>query len=288
MSEQETATQTANAEEITESATVEETEQQEESTETPEETADEGSQPTTEHKVDVKELIAERKKKQVARQEAAYWKGKADATSLQTPKVSEEPQRQLQSSHGAPAEPASDNFDSWDDYEKAHARYLVDLAKHEIRQEQHQYVVQQQRATQQSRAQEERANFETRIEKAAESNPTILSIMEDETLPLHTSALPLVYDSEVAPELLLALNKDRKEATRIFHLFNSNPILAARELGKLEAKLMSAPKPVPPKRVSQAPSPISTVKGSGSGLVDEANLPIDQWIARRNKAEFGK
>lgn len=287
MSEQENVTQTANAEETTESAPVEETDAQEETPETPEETAQEGSQPTKENKVDVKELIAERKKKQEARQEAAYLKGQLDA--LKQSQVKPEPVAQQPTfSAGAPVEPVSDSFDTWEAFEKSHARWVIDVAKFEMRQEQIAEQRNQRLTVQQKEQQKLRDTFESKMEKAAETDPSILTLLEDDTLPVHKSALDIIYESDVPAELLKALNKDRKEATRIFHLFNSNPIMAAREMGKLESRLQNAPKAEPPKRVSAAPEPIKPIKGSGSGLVDDANLPIDQWIARRNKSEFGR
>ena len=284
MESTETATQTAIAEKVTtESAPVEEVEAQGETAEAPKETAEQGSQPTKENKVDVKELIAERKKKQEAKQEAAYWKGRAESV-LQP--VKPEAVQQPVSTQGAPVEPVSDNYDTWDGYEKAHARWVIDVAKHEMRQEQIAEQVNQRLTVQQKEQQKLRDTFESRIEKAAEIDSSILSLIEDDTLPVHKSALDIIYESDIPAELLQALNKDRKEATRIFHLFNTNPVMAAREFGKLEAKLQLAPKPIPPKKVSAAPDPIPTVKGTSSGIVDDLNLPVDQWIARRNKAEF--
>jgi hypothetical protein len=172
--------------------------------------------------------------------------------------------------------PNSDDFELWSDFEKAKDRYIVALTKEEIRRENERRIVvqEQQKVTQ---------TFRQRIDKAAEEDPTILDIVQDKTLPLHKAALPLVYESEVAPQLLQYLNKNREEAKKIHILFDTNPVLAAREITKIEAKIASAPKPEAPKKVSLAPEPIKTVAGNNGGsTVDEDKLPMDEWVKRRN------
>lgn len=283
MSDQEIATPTADAV-TTDSAPVNEAHVEQAVTTdsapvetTTEQNTEEGSEP--EQSKAVKELIAQRKRRQQAEQDAAYWRGVAEARGG---KQETTPAPVVQApTNQAPVAPNSDQFETWEDYEKAKDKYLIAQAKYEI--------IQESRKQQFASAQQQKqATFQRRMEEASKEDPTITEIVQDRTLPLHERALSIVYESDVAPQLLKALNNDRKEATRLFQLFNTNPILAAREFGKLEAKLANAPKPTPPKKVSQAPTPISTVTATGSGTVDEDNLPVDQWIARRNKAQFGR
>lgn len=65
-----------------------------------------------------------------------------------------------------------------------------------------------------------------------------------------------IMESDIGPDILYALGQDPKEAARIAKL---SPLMQAAAIGKMEAKLASAP---PVKRTSSAPAPISPVKPS--------------------------
>ena len=65
-----------------------------------------------------------------------------------------------------------------------------------------------------------------------------------------------IMESDIGPDILYALGQDPKEAARISKL---SPLGQAAAIGKMEAKLASAP---PVKRTSSAPAPITPVKSS--------------------------
>jgi hypothetical protein len=100
-----------------------------------------------------------------------------------------------------------------------------------------------------------------------------------------------IQSSDIGPDLVYHLGSNPKEADRISRL---SPILQAKELGRLEAKL--ADNPVQ-KRTSGAPEPISpvTARGVGSGSYDTTDprstktMTTSQWIeaerARQVKAQ---
>ena len=272
MSDQEIASPTAEA--VTSESAPVETPVPEEKPTTSEEAAITESAPVEEPEQSkaVKELIAQRKRRQEAEKEAAYYKGIAEGRGHNAQPVRQMPTPQTPV---VPVAPVSDNFETWEDYEKAKDEYLVTQAEHRMTMKFRQQAIAQQQ-------QKVRQTFDQKIEAASKDDPSILDLVADNTLPLHRSALPMVYESDVAPELLRYLDKDRKEATRIYHLFNTNPILAARELTKIEVKLVNTPKPEPPKKVSLAPSPIKTVTGAGSATTKEDDLPMDEWVKRRN------
>ena len=228
-----------------------------------ENTEQQGSEPSKA----VKELIAQRKRRQEAEKDAAYWKGVAESRNIQ-----QQPSLSVAKPNDTLVEPNSDDFENWADFEKARTRYTVDLAKHELRQEQ---LQSQQRQQFQSKV----STFEQKLEKFAETDPSILDIREDKTLPVSRAMGDIIQESDMAPELLKYLDANRKEAQRIYGL---SPLAAAKEMGRLEATLSSTPKPLPPKRVSQAPSPIPTVTPSGS--VKEFNpetATMEEYYARR-------
>lgn len=243
----------------------------EQAVETPVDTGSEPEQPKA-----VKELIAQRKRRQEAEKEAAYWRGVAEANSRK-PEQQEVQKQPAQVLGRPPVEPVLDNFESYDQFELAVRRYTVDLAKYELQQE-----VQQREAAKENQRKIE--SFKERLEKITEEDSTIADIVSDKTLPIHPTTVDLLRDSDHMAAILKKLNADRKEAQRLFNLCNTNPMAAAREFGKMELAIASTPKPEPPKRVSQAPEPIKPVAPAGNPAVDESNLPLNEWIARRNKA----
>ena len=68
-----------------------------------------------------------------------------------------------------------------------------------------------------------------------------------------------IQSSDVGPDLLYWLGTNPKEADRISRL---NPILQAKEIGKIEAGLASNP---PVKKTSTAPAPIAPVTARSTG-----------------------
>jgi len=77
-------------------------------------------------------------------------------------------------------------------------------------------------------------------------------------LPITTVMAQTIQASDIGPEVAYHLGSNPKEAERISRL---TPIMQAKEIGKLEAKLMADP---PVKRTTNAPAPISPVSGKGS------------------------
>lgn len=94
--------------------------------------------------------------------------------------------------------------------------------------------------------------------------------------------LEIVSSSDAGHKVLHHLGTDLDEAARISAL---PPLQMARELTRLEYKL-NQPQSKP---VSKAPAPIKPIGAGGSpssGLSDD--LPIEEWMARRNKQRYGK
>ena len=88
-----------------------------------------------------------------------------------------------------------------------------------------------------------------------------------------------IMQSENAADVAYHLGKNLKEAQRIISL---NPIAQIYEIGRLSAKLLSAPPVV--KRASKAPAPITPL--SGGALADsnlEAVMPYENFLKVRNK-----
>jgi hypothetical protein len=99
-----------------------------------------------------------------------------------------------------------------------------------------------------------------------------------------------IQTSDVGPDVAYFLGSNPKEADRIARL---PPILQAKEIGKIEARLASDP---PVKKSSSAPSPISpvTARGSGSPAYDTTDprsvkaMSTSDWIAAERQRQIKK
>lgn len=104
----------------------------------------------------------------------------------------------------------------------------------------------------------------------------------DHILPIMRSAphlAQLVVESDQGPQIAYHLGSNPEAAEKIAAM----PMhLAAKEIGKIEARLEKAPKL---KNKSKAPEPINPVKGKDAGAVERSaeDMPMDEY-ARARKA----
>lgn len=279
MEAEEFATPTAEAEIAGSAPATEEVVAAEETGSAPVETTEEisaepGSHPT---KV-VEELKAQRRKRQEAEREAAYWRGVAEAGGR---RVEEEPapKREVPIGPVPPVAPKLDDFETYEQYEAAKDEFLVKRAKYEI-------MVDQQVAARQREAETVQERFRRQIDEAAARDPQLYTILSDTTLPISKAMAPVIQESDMAPDVLRWLHRNRAEAAKIAQL---TPLQAARAIGQIEATLKATPKPSEPKRVSTAPEPVRAVKTADTNaLVDEDNLPMDEYYKRYNQRRFAK
>ena len=94
-----------------------------------------------------------------------------------------------------------------------------------------------------------------------------------------------LMEAENGEDIAYYLGSHPKEAQRIAQL---NPLSQVREIGKLEAKLLS--KPVEPKVPSKAPAPITPVSGTAANVLDGPTEQDDYptWLRKRQKQVHGK
>ena len=107
-------------------------------------------------------------------------------------------------------------------------------------------------------------------------------------LPVTNVMAETIQSSEIGPELAYYLGSNPKEAERISRM---TPLGQAKEIGKIEAKLVSAP---PVKKTTSAPAPISpvTARSSGAPAYDttdprsDKTMTASQWIeAERHRQQ---
>ena len=236
--------------------------------------ASQGSEPSKA----VRELIAQRQKRQKAQQEAAYWRGMAEARGTQSQQQAQPQATQAPAPTGPPAAPSLDNYETYEEYEKAREDYVIAAAEFRISQK----FAQQQRATQQQTL---ARSFEERMVEAYKADPTIEEIRNDPTLPVSQVMAQLLQRSEMAPQILKWLNNNRENAARMTRM---DPITVAMEFGRVEATLKATPKPAPRKKVSAAPTPIQTVQATSAAEIEEDDLPMEEYYKRRTKQMLGK
>jgi hypothetical protein len=224
----------------------------------------------------VSELIAQRKKRQAAEQEAAYWKGVAEGRTKPAEPASPAAPAPVEPT-GPPVAPKLDQFETYEQYEAAKDAFLIAKAKYDFRQE-------QQAEQQRQAAISARQKFDARIDAAAKEDPALLDVLADKTIPISPVMASLIMESEVSPQLIRWANANRDAAMKIAML---PPLQAARELGIIEAQIKFTPKPEPVKRVSAAPEPVTPVAPSSPATVDEADLPMDEYFRRRAPKIFG-
>jgi hypothetical protein len=109
-------------------------------------------------------------------------------------------------------------------------------------------------------------------------------------LPVTNVMAETIQSSEIGPELAYYLGSNPKEAERISRM---TPLGQAKEIGKIEAKLVSSP---PVKRTTSAPAPISpvTARTSGSPTHDTTDprstktMTASQWIEAERARQIRK
>lgn len=84
----------------------------------------------------------------------------------------------------------------------------------------------------------------------------------------------MILESDAPHDLAYHLGKNPEEARRLSAM---HPVAAARELGRIEARL-SSPKP---KSTTSAPDPITPVRGTASGTRNPDKMSPAEWRAAR-------
>ena len=109
-------------------------------------------------------------------------------------------------------------------------------------------------------------------------------------LPITNVMAETIQASDVGPDLAYYLGSNPQEAARISRL---SPFLQAKEIGKIEAKLLDNP---PVKKTSSAPAPISpvTAKAAGNPSYDTTDprsvksMSTSEWIEAERQRQIRK
>ena len=133
-------------------------------------------------------------------------------------------------------------------------------------------------------------SYHDREEKAREKYDDFEQVAYNPNLPITDAMAQSIQASDIGPEVAYHLGANPKEAERIARL---SPLLQAKEIGKLEAKLASDP---PVKKTSNAPTPISpiTARSTGTPAYDTTDprsiktMSTSDWIEADRQRQIKK
>lgn len=158
--------------------------------------------------------------------------------------------------------------------------YVRDMARYEARQEQEKFFssmqAQREQETAQERVQTLQHNFRTQMEQAQAEYEDFEEVALNPDVTITAPMAEVIASSEIGAKLAYHLGKNPTEALRIARM---SPIAAARELGKIEAKLTAAA----PTALSKAPAPIAPVGGKAKASENPDNMSMEDWVKWREK-----
>ena len=123
-------------------------------------------------------------------------------------------------------------------------------------------------------------SYQEREESARDKSDDFEQVAYNPKLSITNVMAETIQSSDIGPELAYYLGSNPKDAERISRM---SPLAQAKEIGKIEAKLVSSP---PVKKTTSAPAPISpvTARSSGSPAFDTTDprstktMTDSQWI----------
>jgi len=148
----------------------------------------------------------------------------------------------------------------------------------------------QKRALQQQQA-EILETYHDKEEEARNKYDDFEQVAYNPNLRITDAMAQTIQASDNGPDVAYFLGSNPKEADRISRL---SPLLQAREIGKLEAKLASDP---PVKKVSSAPAPITPIRGgkvNAPAVYDTTDprsiksMSTSEWIAAERLRQIKK
>jgi len=174
--------------------------------------------------------------------------------------------------------PKLENFDSYDDFIDAKINYQA--AK--IAEQKFIEVDEQKRLERDKQSNEVTARqWSSNVEKARDKYDDFDEVVNNDSVPVSFAMSRAIIQSDIGTDIAYYLGKNPQEAIRISNL---DPFASAREIGRIEAKLVSAPTP---KKPSSAPDPITPIGNNEKANRDPEKMSITEWMAHR-KAEVKK
>jgi hypothetical protein len=132
--------------------------------------------------------------------------------------------------------------------------------------------------------------YQDREEDARTKYDDFEQVAYNPKLPVTETMAQTIQSSDIGPDVIYHLGSNPKEAERIARL---PPLLQAREIGKIEARLGANP---PAKKTSTAPAPIApvTARTSGASAYDTTDprsvksMSTSEWIEQERLRQIKK
>ena len=133
--------------------------------------------------------------------------------------------------------------------------------------------------------------YHDREEEARSKYDDFEQVAYNPKLPISNAMAETIQASDVGPDIAYYLGSNPKEAARIASL--NSPILQAKEIGKIEAKIASEPVL---RKTTSAPPPIAPISGRGSGAPSYdttdprsiKNMSTSEWIEADRQRQMKK
>lgn len=241
-------------------------------------TSDDGADPTAPRKNKgvgkrinelTREKHEERRAKEQAESEARYWREQAQHA---------QPQRQPEPTQPQGKPTLEQYGNDWNAYEEARDNWVLTQARQSFVQEHQQWQQQQQQEARQ-------AKFSERVAALERESPGAWE--QAIAAPVATTPVMLeaIAESEIGPKVGVYLAQHLDEALAITRL---PPMQQAVAMGRIEAKLLSAPPPPPRPTVTRAPPPPPSVSGANAVPTKLAGIEDHIAVVRaKRKANHG-
>jgi len=166
-----------------------------------------------------------------------------------------------------PARPDPDNYGTTEEYEDALIDWKLEQRESKGRQE----TKPETPALGQS--------WQTQVKAARDSHEDFDDVAMNLDLPVTTSMVSIITDSDRGADILYHLGKNPDQAAEIAAM---SPVQQARVIGRIEAKLedQADRKPTKP---TQAPNPPNPIKGKAEATVNPERMSADDWRKHREK-----
>jgi uncharacterized phage infection (PIP) family protein YhgE len=211
-----------------------------------------------------------------AKRETEYWK--AEALKLSQKPGEQKPDLKTESASAKDGRPKSDDFETHEEYLEAVADWKYDQREkaREIKAKETEAKTSFQKSVE---------SFQAKVKDFQKVQKDFEEVLENvDDIPMSMGVQEALLASDLGPQVMYELSKDREEYERINAL---NPIKAAYELGRIEARIAKSSNNEEPKKQTKAPAPIKPVGGMGGGGVkknlSDPNLPFADYVAIRRE-----
>ena len=217
-----------------------------------------------------------------AEQERDFWREEA----LRNRPAKTETQQAQQQEDKPPVKPKMEDFpgeDGWQKYEAAKDKYFEDLTDYKSKKAVENFKTESQKQSQQ---QEVANGWAAQCAEAEKDLTDFKAVAFSEDVPMTQAMMDAILTSDLGARIAYELGKNPAEAERISKL---NPVVAIREIGKIESRIASTKSaaeededkepPAATTRAPRPPVPVRKTTSADTGLRDD--LPYKEWERRR-------